>query len=395
MLKLFIEQYYLNKDETIELFEQQDSLYIVTIVKKTARTYRKVAQLKITKLEQFSHQIPKELSMYKFSPKVKRKLNESNETIQRWLQEGWIVRELRYNSDGISVKDDSFRIGPAYITALKNEKQSMLEQVALEHEQLYKKARMLQLPEPFQYVIQSENLPEKWSTKKRLKFIRFCLAFYELAMKKDLFDFKEIGATLEDKIGGSKIFDLERQDFLQQLEENGIDPSNYGLVSIGKIVPIFFTGNASNETAEYSLGAVHATTDNSVLLSPFTTTNTTLWLVENRAILTRMATEVEFLKMSNSFILCLDGQIRSAHKRFIKQLLQSNIQQTIIWTDTDAAGLTIAKKAALLIHGPIKIIGRDFRVFTSIKSYEQQAIFERPREQEQQLGGVEQWKEWI
>lgn len=100
---------------------------------------------------------------------------------------------------------------------------------------------------------------------------------------------------------------------------------------------------------------MHATTDSAVLTSPFTTTNTTLWLVENRAILTRIAVETEFLRQTNSCIVCLDGQIRSAHKQFIEQLLQSAIKQTIIWTDTDSAGITIAKYAAELVKGTVKL----------------------------------------
>lgn len=49
--------------------------------------------------------------------------------------------------------------------------------------------------------------------EKRMKYIEFCLAFYALSLQKELFDFKEIGATLHDKIGGSKVFDQQREVF--------------------------------------------------------------------------------------------------------------------------------------------------------------------------------------
>lgn len=374
MNEAFIQAYFLKKDETIERVEQQEQLFVATIVKKTKRTFRKVAHLKLTMNTEFTSPLPKKLASYKFTPNAKRKLLETNETIQQWLQQGWIVHEIRYHIDGISVKEDYFRIGPAYIEAQQ-------------------KSEQLALPELFQKAIEWNMLPEQWTMKKRMKYIEFCLAFYALSLQKELFDFKEIGAALHDTIGGSKVFDQEREAFLAQLEQRGIDPTLYGLVSIGKIVPIYFTGNVHNSVATYSIGAVHGTTDNAVLTSPFTTTNTTLWLVENRAILTRLAVETEFLRQTNSCIVCLDGQIRSAHKQFIEQLLQSAIKQTSIWTDTDSAGITIAKYAAALVKGTVKIVGGDYELYHSIESFTAQV--HEAHEQEQQLGGVEQWIKWM
>ena len=72
---------------------------------------------------------------------------------------------------------------------------------------------------------------------------------------------------------------------------------------------------------------------------------------------------------------------------------QCNIEQTIIWTDTDKAGRVIAKHAAAIARGQIKIIGRDFAVYQSIEEYEQ--LEHESHEQEQQLGGVAEWSKWI
>ena len=117
------------KDETIERVEQQEQLFVATIVKKTARTFRKVAYLKITINTEFTSPLPKKLASYKFTPNAKRTLYETNDTIQLWLQQGWIVREIRYHTDGISVKDDYYRIGPAYIEAQqKSEQQQFAKQ---------------------------------------------------------------------------------------------------------------------------------------------------------------------------------------------------------------------------------------------------------------------------
>ncbi|WP_338651836.1 DUF2399 domain-containing protein [Lysinibacillus sp. Y5S-8] len=393
MHEVFIQSYFLKKDELIEKVEQQEQLFVMTIVKKTARTFRKVAHLKLTMHTEFTSPLPKKLASYKFTPNAKRTLHESNDTIQQWLQQGWIVREIRYHTDGISVKEDYYRIGPAYIEEQQKNEQQQFTKQQQQMQALQQKAEKLALPEIFQQAIEWNALPKQWTVQKRMKYIEFCLAFYALSVQKDLFDFKEIGASLHDKIGGSKVFDQEREAFLAQLEQSRIDPTLYGLVSIGKIVPIYFTGNIQSSVATYAIGAVHATTDNAVLTSPFTTTSTTLWLVENRAILTRMAVETEFLRQTNSCIVCLDGQIRSAHKQFIEQLLQSAIKQTIIWTDTDNSGITIAKYAAALVKGSVKIVGRDYKLYHSIESYAAQV--QEAHEQEQQLGGVEQWIKWM
>ena len=42
------------KDEIIEKVEQQEQLMVATIVKKTARTFRKVAHLKLTMHTEFT-----------------------------------------------------------------------------------------------------------------------------------------------------------------------------------------------------------------------------------------------------------------------------------------------------------------------------------------------------
>ncbi|WP_107838487.1 DUF2399 domain-containing protein [Metasolibacillus meyeri] len=391
----FVQQFILKSGEKIEKIEQQGNIQTLTIVKHSARIYKKVAQIKIAKQLANEIVIPKVLVKYKFSLKAKRQLDEPVETIYQWLSAGWIVREIRYNVDGLSVKEEVYRMGPTYMEVLEQQQAQDQQQYNFQLTLLFTQAEALQMPQSFQKAMRFDVMPSRWNQAKRLKFIQFCIAFYQLAQRKDLFDFKEIGATYEDRIGASKMFDAEREEFLAYLEQFNIDVANYGLVSIGKIVPIYFAGHAQAALATYEIGAVHATTDNAVLQTTFTTNNTTLWLVENRAILTRMATESEFLQKSNSFVLCLDGQIRSAHKQLIKQLLCSTIQQVLIWTDYDVAGLTIAKNAIQLLSCPYKIIGRHNQLFTDISLYEQWLQQEGKHEQEQQLGGREQWETWV
>lgn len=393
MTSNFIEENYLKKNEVIEKIQEDHAILDVLVFKRTAKTYKKVAQFKIAKMASHLTSIPKRLAAYKFTANAKRKIEEPNEVIQQWLIDGFIVRELRYHVDGLSVMTDLYRIGPTYKRILDAQRQQSKEREIEWLQQIERQKSELQLPAAFEQLMQMEKLPAAWKRSKRKKFLEFCLAFYTLSTKKDLFDYKEIGAIWLDEIGGSKYFDVERKDYVEFLEKSNIDPAYYGLVSIGKITPIFFTGKIDSEYAQYKIGVVHATTDNAVLNSTYKTENTTLWLVENRAILTRMAIEKEFLEQTNSCVICLDGQIRSAHKRLIEQLQHSELKQTIIWTDTDAAGKSISKNAAALIKGPIKIIGRHFEVFHSVAQYEASEV--AAHEQEQQLGGVEQWSQWI
>ncbi|MCS1384844.1 hypothetical protein NXZ75_22070 [Lysinibacillus sphaericus] len=62
MHEAFIQSYFLKKDETIEKVEQQEQLFVMTIVRKTARTFRKVAHLKITMKTEFTSPFPEKIS---------------------------------------------------------------------------------------------------------------------------------------------------------------------------------------------------------------------------------------------------------------------------------------------------------------------------------------------
>jgi len=218
-----------------------------------------------------------------------------------------------------------------------------------------------------------------------------------LANEGVLFDFKEIGATLFDKIGGSKVFDREQKEFIEELERVfSVQTGDCGLISLGKITPVFFAGELTGTFSHYQQGVIHALTDDAILKDTYKTEANIIWLVENRAILTRMAKETSFLQITNSFILCLDGQIRSAHKMLIRQIVAT--QTVIVWTDFDSAGLTIAMHAVQMINTPYKIIARDNQIFSDIEVYKNWLLGElevAEHEQEQQLGDVEQWMKWI
>lgn len=113
-----------------------------------------------------------------------------------------------------------------------------------------------------------------------------------------------------------------------------------------------------------------------------------------------MAYESDFLIETNSFVLAIDGQLRSAHKQLIDQLLP-DVEQVIIWTDVDEAGLVIGKEAAKLVqaHGVLtKWVVPPLEIATSLSEFEasyKQAIELNKTEQEEEIGGVERWRKWI
>lgn len=420
MIERFIEQYFLKKGEEIEtpykiLAEQ---IYEITIIQRSSRTYRKTAILKIANPPSKQSTPDERLVTYRFTPYSKKQLQEDYTTIQTWLRNGWVVEEIRLNKDGISAKETHFRMGPSlayYIESMKNKQQEQEQQQWLRTIEQLNTLRQFALPENILSFILQLNavptaqdfmnlpliFPSSWNFKKRTSFLQFISGFFTLYSKKGVFDFKEIGATLFDEIGGSKVFDQAGKEFVDVLENSfSMDASDFGLASFGKITPIFFSGNVKGHYSLYENGLIHAITDDALLKDSFTTTNSNLWLVENRAILTRMAMELEFLKQSNSLILCLDGQLRSAHKKLIKQLIDcSSIEKVMIWTDYDEAGLIIAKHAANVVQPiPTIFIGRDNQTFQEINNYEdwlQQEISVHKHEQEQQLGGVKQWSKWL
>ncbi|MEY9973053.1 5S rRNA maturation endonuclease (ribonuclease M5) [Lysinibacillus sp. RC46] len=411
MIEQFLTSYFVKNGEHLEVSPKYitDTIKQYTVVKQTARTYRNVSFLKVGQLTKTKPS--QELLNYKFTKNAKRNLTEDFSTIQSWIEEGWIIEEIVFAQDGRTAKAIHYRIGPSlkcYFEAQNEQQTQRLENYAL---QLQKSANILPIKElqhavqqlnefvsmPIEKLAHTTKLMSHWSIEKRLRFLHFSIGFFQLANEGVLFDFKEIGATLFDKIGGSKVFDREQKEFIEELERVfSVQTGDCGLISLGKITPVFFAGELTGTFSHYQQGVIHALTDDAILKDTYKTEANIIWLVENRAILTRMAKETSFLQITNSFILCLDGQIRSAHKMLIRQIVAT--QTVIVWTDFDSAGLTIAMHAVQMINTPYKIIARDNQIFSDIEVYKNWLLGElevAEHEQEQQLGDVEQWMKWI
>lgn len=425
----YIKDFILKSGEELEWNQSNNTNYFkeVKIIKRSERIYRILGLLSL------SIQMPKEemiidpeLESLAFTTRKKIKLDDRDRQTFKWLEDGWIIKEVRFEKDEKTVSSSHYRMGfrlyqYEMLKFLNKEEQTQnefiqiknhfLEIVATEKEGFLHQ-RELGLQSIINVVSQfkqddfgtSAEFPKKWSLRKRLKYLHFVSAFCRLSIKKEEFDWKEIGASYFQKIGGSKEFDSNKNEFLEQLEEWASVPLEMlGLISLGQITPVFFAGQLNGRYATYSWGPVHALTNSSIINESFQTKATTLWLVENRAILTRMAATKDFLKETNSLIICIDGHLRSAHKNAISQILSnSQVEQVIIWSDFDSDGFQISKELHMVIDQfnelTLKWILPDQQVTYDKYQYEQYLanfLLNNQMEQEQMMGGADNWKRWI
>ncbi|WP_355316111.1 Toprim sub domain-containing protein [Paenibacillus jiagnxiensis] len=452
----FIKQHYVKAGEELQPGQQLSGYFELDIMKISARTYKRSAMLSgVISDEGFyepahpaldwllsifhSTQVKKsEQDLYRANPAI------NQETIHNWFQKGFIYRKSEYGQDGRTMKRSAYVIGYALSLLHKQRREAeqtemsgQLNYLCAEARRLYdelpcalilSKQQRLAIEKLTQYMevliealheachlISLEPVSQKidinWRSSKQIRYIQFLLALCSIRMKTGQFDWKEIGAAYFGQIGGSKVFDKDKKDFLDKLER-GVDiPLSYlGLVSTGAITPIYFAGALQAGDLNYPQGYLHATTDLAVYELEMATSCKHMWLVENRALLTRMCSDPEFLFESESLVIGLDGQLRSSHRKLVHDILQHSpsIEQVLVWCDTDQAGLHIASSVRkILDHFPLQSVKwiltppetRQARIFNSWVDYESQlqATIEnnRPTEQEEFLGGRELWTTWI
>lgn len=417
--KDYLYKYILLKNEELNLLDirENNGILDIPVIKKTSRTRRTVAMLTVG----INHQInpPEHLVSGFASPKSKKQFVLTDE-IYEFIRNGWIIREYRLTQDERTVKSEQFRMGLSlfqFKKQMEDEQETVRTESILEWKNQWIKIKnssstpsperidkLTRLKDIFDEMVAKDkinSINSSWRFQKQLLFLHFLVAFYQISMVEHHFDWKQIGARYYRKIGGSKEFDAYKKEFIEVAEELLEYPLHLlGLSSLGTITPIYFTGPMQGDSASYNYGAIHATTDLAVFTEEFKTEADVLWLVENRGIVTRMGYERDFLIGSNSFILGIDGQLRSAHRRLMEQLA-STVKQVIIWTDVDEAGLIIAKEVGETVQKfqaitkwvvPPLEVALNFEEFQS--RYER-AIQVKKEEQEQEIGGVELWKKWI
>ncbi|KKE78471.1 DUF2399 domain-containing protein [Bacilli bacterium] len=428
--KEYLEEHILLKNEELHLIDinENNGNVDIPVIRRTARTRRTVARLTIGIVTDHTVSPPEKLVKAFSSSKVKKHLTLSDETYD-WIRNGWLIREYRFEKDERTLKSEQYRMGYGlfqYQQFIQKQKEEEKKQLIHEWKTRWEETRgtgkvedglrleLLDLLENRLQLIANEGqrflegqvdkmetVNPSWRFRKQVLFLHFLVALYQIAAIEYHYDWKQIGARYYRKIGGSKEFDSYKKDFIEEAERFLERPLHLlGLASLGTITPIFFSGPMSGKKVTYSYGSVHATTDLAVFTDNFQTSAEVLWLVENRGVLTRMAYEEEFLLDSKSFVLGIDGQLRSAHRQLIGNLVPF-VKQVIIWTDVDEAGLTIAKEIFQLTENEqvlTKWVVPPLEIVTDIEEFEiryKQSIQAGKEEQEQEIGGVRYWKNWI
>lgn len=429
----FIETYITKSAETIDhsYIQEQNDLIIVPIIKQTARTIGKKAELMISDKDSVEIDIPSDIVKIFYSPNVKRTESEmmkrmSAKELFELVSQGVLLKEIRFKKDGKTVESTFYRMGYVLFRYIEiGQKETFQqEQAAIQHwlnrkralaqcrenEYISKLGTLLdEMENSLQQEQDVDQLPflqgRRWQSAKVMLYLEFLLALYQIRSEKFTFDWKEIGAVYYREIGGSKKFDAYKHDFLEALEEVLEFPLHYlGLVSLGTVTPILFCGALREEEVHYRYGTVRSITDLAVFRYEYETAAEVVWLVENRAILTRMAAEEGFLEETKSLVIGVDGQLRSGHKRLIQSILHhsKSVEQVIIWTDFDKSGSIIGRylfEAVQPYSLRMKwIVPGEERVVDSWDEYDgvlQHVLETRSSEQEEQLEGGDTWKMWI
>lgn len=395
----FIERFICKSGESVEQLHSNEW----QIQRWTTRTFRSKAN--IFAVETYDSHPIQEIIALKLTPHAKRtSLQLSASQLEEALNQGWIIEEVRFKKDGRTPDSLVYRMGPGLFAYEQNKKRASVEAMRelkeiLQHELNHAADG---LPKTFlqnaRNFIEEEKDRESWGKERIEKFHHFLIAFLRLRQEKSRMEYKEIGATYYRKIGGSKAFDAYKNVFIERMETWVNAPiRELGIISLGTIVPVYFSGNMTGKYVSYETGTVHATTDVAIANEQFQTSARILWLVENRAVVTRMASEVDFMKSSKSFVLGVDGQVRGAQRKMIQQLCsRSHMKQVMIWVDYDKAGQVIARDLVRLIDGlPYRIVGNEGNVFSTYEEYVDWSQTVTQAEQEMTLGGVSEWKKWI
>jgi hypothetical protein len=415
----FVQSYVMKSAEKIDdlYIRKEHGITILPIIKQTPRKIMKTAELLFS--EEEVSDVSTTITKNFYSPNVRKRESD----VLKWLtihemidciERGILIKEVRFEKDGKTVHSIFYRMGYGLFTYM--EKKQQLEKVREEealHQWMKRKQsmpnatneyteRLWNVLERIENDIEGAWPPtdeKRWSFQKTFLFLEFLLATYKISCEKRRFDWKEIGAAYYEVIGGSKKFDQHKKEFLNKLEDLlDAPPHCLGLVSLGTVTPIFFCGNLYEGNTHYECDTVRSLTDLVVFRHEYKTDAKVLWLVENRAVLTRMAAEDDFIASTSSLVVGVDGQLRSGHRKLIQSVLNQSksITKIIIWTDYDGAGEIISDKLFELVapyEQYTRWISSEGKVLN--KDEFEQSVRLRESEQEESLGGVDTWKKWI
>jgi hypothetical protein len=339
-----------------------------------------------------------------------------------------------YGPSGESAPTPKSGAGPALtgdakveaLQAIKRFLENKLTEIAELHESVVENGEPAQ--KDFRSVRLTESLPwtfrwNRTNDKFRLA-VEFLLSVLKVAGRSpEGFEWKELGAQAQQAIGGSKMFDRDREKLLDLIQEIcGMPLEDLGLTSRGSLYPVYILGkieltfcaesqnrcigqecdlpqeNPSNgQFRTLSLDSLHAITNFEVEeLKSLSTPAGRIILTENRALLIKMYKTGWFKKSPESFVVGIDGRLRLSHHRILKLLQRAAPHiPCYIWTDSDSPGISFVEELHHLFPGArvVFIEGHNLSCLDYEKFTEK--IKARPdllnREQESLLGGPDDW----
>lgn len=138
----FIETYITKSAETIDhsYIQEQNDLIIVPIIKQTARTIGKKAELMISDKDSVEIDIPSDIVKIFYSPNVKRTESEmmkrmSAKELFELVSQGVLLKEIRFKKDGKTVESTFYRMGYVLFRYIEiGQKETFQqEQAAIQH----------------------------------------------------------------------------------------------------------------------------------------------------------------------------------------------------------------------------------------------------------------------
>lgn len=108
---VYIIQYFIKKDDCLEIPRTivESSIIDLDIVRKTARTIRKVGIISVAR-ESSVVDTPPDQKFLRWTVGKRATLDDNQQTID-WLHQGWILKEVRLKNDGKSVERIYYRMG--------------------------------------------------------------------------------------------------------------------------------------------------------------------------------------------------------------------------------------------------------------------------------------------
>ena len=135
----YLNTYILKKDEQLDLNNIADGRFIdIPIVKSTKRTFRKQGIITIGNVQTEDHviEIDSSLKTLRLTPRKKVSLNDDHSETLKWLEEGWILKEIRLKQDGKTLDNHYYRMGYRLFNQQQKIEQQQNEKVTKELKQL-------------------------------------------------------------------------------------------------------------------------------------------------------------------------------------------------------------------------------------------------------------------